>query len=135
MMFAKSPLLYYSFQIFYVGHPRRILQRLWLAYDETHQYLDNVTEQPGYASERPEDASGRPVAESGVDDLSSKPWKVFDDAQKESYRATGLMVSSSNQPSACVLSTTPDAERPPLSPQQRQACSRYNLTFPTAVTT
>jgi hypothetical protein len=59
-------LLYYFFHVVFLGHPARIMERLWLAHD-----LDSASHSA---------------------DASGSSWKAFDESIRESFRATATVV-------------------------------------------
>jgi hypothetical protein len=68
-----NAVLYYSFQLLYLGHPSDILARLWLAHDIA--YGDND------------------LGNSLGDERIQKAWKMFDESMRESYRTLSVLVS------------------------------------------
>jgi hypothetical protein len=69
-------LLYYFFHLVFLGHPARILERLWLANDIS-------TISPNSADNAPH----------GADDPAKEAsWKAFDESMRESFRTTGTVV-------------------------------------------
>jgi hypothetical protein len=81
MSLKDSAVLYYLFHLLYVGHPADILGKFWIAHDiENAQQGQN--QRPGHGS-----SSTSPA------DEPTSSWKTLEDGLKESWRATGVMVS------------------------------------------
>jgi hypothetical protein len=76
-----SAVLYYLFHLLYAGHPADILGKFWIAHDiEDAQQGKN--QRHGHGSSSPSPA-----------DEPTSSWKTLEDGLKESWRATGVMVS------------------------------------------
>jgi hypothetical protein len=81
MSLKDSTVLYYLSHFLYAGHPAELLGKFWIAHDieqaqqGQNQYQDQASKS---SSQADEPTSG---------------WKTFEDSLKESWCATGVMVS------------------------------------------
>jgi hypothetical protein len=74
-------ILYYTFHFIYLGHPSDILARLWVA-EDISDANSNTTN------------NSRDSDKSLVNGMrSTQAWQVFDDSMRQSYKATGIIVS------------------------------------------
>ena len=80
-MLSMNAVLYYSFHFLYLGHPSDILARLWVAED--------ISNANNGATNSAEDSENSPLN----DMRAAQVWKAFDDSMRESYKATGIIVS------------------------------------------
>jgi hypothetical protein len=75
MIPSVNAILYYSFHFLYLGHPSDILARLWVTEDISNLNTDTTEN-------------------SLLNDMrSAQVWGAFDDSMRESYKATGIIVS------------------------------------------
>jgi hypothetical protein len=81
MPLKDSAVLYYLSHFLYAGHPAALLGKFWIAYDiENAQQGQNQNQD--HASQSSSEA-----------DEPTSGWETFEDSLKESWRATGVMVS------------------------------------------